>query len=330
MNKQMAIRLATLLGNASVRKSVRFNVERIASDRPLQGFHQWADGRPLVSADRVTRSDENALVILLIDWRQNGEYYCVVYPGDRSSPLVEIWRTERVDRTTNLWWDYKPMKRDGRNAERVERFRERMGSTRVNLPFPTDAEQAQAFLSGIFDLVQNRLYADGLLEQSERPVGASLTMGAKRAKGLRAEGEAAVEPFDPHDERDGRRRVMAGLVRRQGQSNFRRELLHAYDGQCAITGWAVPDVLEAAHVLPYRGEHTNYVSNGLLLRSDLHVLFDLHLIEIDPDTYSVLVDSSLADTPYGEMHGQKLRLPVDISLRPSPECLRLRSKRSRP
>ena len=147
---------------------------------------------------------------------------------------------------------------------------------------------------------------------------------------LRMEGEELVEPFDPTDDRDARRRVLSSLVRRQGQGPFRRELLRAYQNRCAITGWAVADVLEAAHILPYRGEHTNHVSNGLLLRSDLHALFDLHLIEINPETYTVVIHPTLADTPYGEMHGREIRLPEDATLRPSSEYLRLRSKPGSP
>ena len=103
--------------------------------------------------------------------------------------------------------------------------------------------------------------------------------------------------------------------------------MRAYGGKCGITGWAVVDVLEAAHILPYRGEHTNHVSNGLLLRADLHVLFDLHLIEIDPETYSIIVDATLAATPYGKMNGRKLRFPADAAQRPSPECLRLHAQK---
>jgi hypothetical protein len=154
-----------------------------------------------------------------------------------------------------------------------------------------------------------------------------LAPGVDRANALRAEGEAVVEPtFDPSDAHDARLRVLASLVRRQGQPAFRRELLRAYDGHCAITGCAVVDVLEAAHIVPYRGPQTNHVSNGLLLRSDLHALFDLHLLEIDPETYSVLIDPSLATTPYGEFHGLKIRLPADAASRPLPDCLRLHAQ----
>ncbi len=140
-----------------------------------------------------------------------------------------------------------------------------------------------------------------------------------------AEAEATVKPFDPSDERDGRERVLAALVRRRGQKGFREELLRAYRGRCAISGCSVEDVLEAAHIMPYRGEHTNHVCNGMLLRSDLHVLFDLDLFEIDPDSYVIIIGPKLARTPYAEFDGKKLRLPEEEAQWPDREALRLRS-----
>ena len=80
-----------------------------------------------------------------------------------------------------------------------------------------------------------------------------------------AELEATVEPFDPCDEGDGRERVLANLVRRRGQGEFRRDLLRAYGSRCAITGCAVEDVLEAAlglHSLRHRetGEYIAFLA----------------------------------------------------------------------
>src|ERR1700722_13744752 len=46
---------------------------------------------------------------------------------------------------------------------------------------------------------------------------------------------------------------------------------------------AIPWVLEAAHITPYMGASTNSLLNGLLLRADIHTLFNLGLISIDPD-----------------------------------------------
>src|SRR5205823_2979542 len=81
--------------------------------------------------------------------------------------------------------------------------------------------------------------------------------------------------FDPISIEDGRRRIQAS---RQGQFAFRAALIEAYGGRCAMTGCDILEVLEAAHIVPYRGPSTNAVSNGLLLRADIHTLFDLGLI----------------------------------------------------
>ena len=59
---------------------------------------------------------------------------------------------------------------------------------------------------------------------------------------------------------------------------FRDALIGAYAGRCAITGCSVLDILEAAHITPYLGPDTNHVTNGLLLRADLHTLFDTCLL----------------------------------------------------
>ncbi len=115
--------------------------------------------------------------------------------------------------------------------------------------------------------------------------------------------------FDPKGVPDARDRVYASIVRRRGQSKFRDALIAAYGGKCAITGSDVVDVLEAAHVHPYRGAETNVTANGLLLRADIHTLFDLYLISVDPETRKVCVAPRLAGTTYGELHGAALHNP---------------------
>jgi hypothetical protein len=60
--------------------------------------------------------------------------------------------------------------------------------------------------------------------------------------------------FDATGMEDARERVLSSIVRRRGQSRFRDRLLAAYHGRCAVTGCEVEAVLEAAHIIPYRGE----------------------------------------------------------------------------
>ena len=56
--------------------------------------------------------------------------------------------------------------------------------------------------------------------------------------------------------------VIASIVRRRGQPEFRRALIEAYSGRCAISGCDAVDALEACHIVPYGGSQTNRVSNG--------------------------------------------------------------------
>ena len=127
--------------------------------------------------------------------------------------------------------------------------------------------------------------------------------------------------FDPKDVEDARRRTFAAIVRRQGQRAFRQQLLRAYTGRCAVTGCQITDILEAAHIVPYQGPHTNHVSNGLLLRADLHTLFDLGLLTVDDETMSVVVAPILRSTEYGRWEGCSLRLPCTRAAHPSKEAL---------
>lgn len=120
---------------------------------------------------------------------------------------------------------------------------------------------------------------------------------------------------------DARTRAMAAVVRRQGQPEFRQLLLDAYEGRCAITGCDAVAALEAAHISPYRGPHTNTVTNGLLLRADLHALFDLGLVAIDTADMTLVLAPELAATTYAELAGQPLRLPADAQCHPRSEAL---------
>lgn len=148
---------------------------------------------------------------------------------------------------------------------------------------------------------------------SEREIQESLDGAASKL-------DAAAE-FEPANIIDARDWVMTSIVRRRGQPAFRQSLLAAYDGRCAISGCDVEAVLEAAHIVRYQGAETNHVCNGLLLRADLHTLFDLRLIAVDVTKMTVLVSPMLANTQYSEFQGQLLRLPTLNGSRPSCNAL---------
>ena len=72
-------------------------------------------------------------------------------------------------------------------------------------------------------------------------------------------------------------------------------------------------ILEAAHVIPH-AEETNYAAtNGLLLRSDIHTLYDLNLLRIDGDG-KIHVDDSLAGSEYDQYQGSVISGEVNAVL----------------
>jgi predicted restriction endonuclease len=96
--------------------------------------------------------------------------------------------------------------------------------------------------------------------------------------------------------------------------------MQAYEGKCAVTGCAIEPLLEAAHIHPYLGPHTNHVTNGLLLRADIHTLFDLGLLAVDAE-HRVVGAEILLGSEYAAMIGQRLWLPSREADRPSSKAL---------
>ncbi|WP_435137695.1 HNH endonuclease [Pseudopelagicola sp. nBUS_19] len=133
------------------------------------------------------------------------------------------------------------------------------------------------------------------------------------------------EAFDPTSIADGRTLVLRSIATRRGQANFRGKLLSAYQFKCAISRTGVTSVLEAAHIIPYRGPATNHVGNGILMRADLHTLYDLGMISIDPKSFRVAVAPALLDSPYKAYHNIKLLLPEKEKDWPSSEALASRN-----
>lgn len=154
--------------------------------------------------------------------------------------------------------------------------------------------------------------------------GETLTSVSGPTRGLLQQEAKAAEAsgsFSPTDEVDERRRVLAAIVRRRGQPAFRKALLGAYGGRCAMTGCDVVDALEAAHIQPYSGLKSNDVRNGLLLRADVHTLFDLYLIAINPGSLRIAVAPALQHSTYVELDGRQLSTPMPSELSACQESL---------
>jgi putative restriction endonuclease len=116
------------------------------------------------------------------------------------------------------------------------------------------------------------------------------------------------------------------ITPRLGQGAFRIAVIEAYDRQCAISDGKVLPALDAAHIRPYAhgGEHKK--SNGILLRKDIHCVFDAGYATIDPD-YRFVVSKKVKEVfnngeEYRRLHGKGLRLPNRSSDYPDPNYLR--------
>jgi putative restriction endonuclease len=113
---------------------------------------------------------------------------------------------------------------------------------------------------------------------------------------------------------------------RLGQGAFRVLVTNAYGRRCAITGEKTLPALEAGHIRPYEEEGPHRVQNGLLLRADLHKLFDRGLVTVTPDL-RVEVSKRIKEEwengrDYYLYHGTHLQsAPRTSSDRPSPEFL---------
>ena len=135
--------------------------------------------------------------------------------------------------------------------------------------------------------------------------------------------EVAAETGTLDDDYDARLRVYRQIVARRGQAGFRAALLEAYRGRCAVTGFDAAAALEGAHLRPYRGPESNVVTNGLLLRADIHTLLDLGLLAPDPQTRAIVVSKLLAGTQYEALSSSRLADPAEARYRPVQEALEM-------
>lgn len=137
-----------------------------------------------------------------------------------------------------------------------------------------------------------------------------------------ADGEAP--PVTPED---GPRFGTPQLVRpRLGQGTFRVAVTQAYKGACAITGEHSLPVLDVAHIRSYAEGGPHDVRNGLLLRTDVHRLFDRGYVTVTPDL-RIEVSGRLRDEyengrTYYAFQGKAIHLPARVDDRPDPELLR--------
>ena len=116
------------------------------------------------------------------------------------------------------------------------------------------------------------------------------------------------------------------LVRpRLGQGAFRIGVTDVYERRCAVTGERTLPILDAAHIRPYGAGGEHEITNGLLLRTDVHRLFDFGYVTISSDgRFEVgrrLKEDFENGRLYYDMHGRPIRPPRDENQRPARDAL---------
>ncbi|MFP4002943.1 MAG: HNH endonuclease, partial [Alphaproteobacteria bacterium] len=144
--------------------------------------------------------------------------------------------------------------------------------------------------------------------------------------------QLAEAPQAGFGEQPARRYGEPTLIRpRLGQGAFRVSVTDAYSRKCAVSGGKVLPALEAAHIRPYREGGQHEVSNGILMRRDIHSVFDAGYVTVDEDHRLVVSDRVRTEFNNGEeyqrMHGAKLILPSSTAHQPDVEALRWHNER---
>lgn len=176
------------------------------------------------------------------------------------------------------------------------------------------------------NLVQGKSYA------TAEPIGQHIWQQVSQVLSKYQSAGSLPEPIMPDLVLEPTANYRTALVHvRANQRAFREIVTQAYDRKCAISGEKTLPVLEAAHIQPYADAGPSIVSNGLLLRSDLHRLFDQHYLTIDADKLVVKVSARIREefsngVAYYQYDKQKLRQPHGKMDKPAQQFLRLHNE----
>jgi len=162
LNLKSAKRLAELISNYSDKSGGYSITSKNLTRNFLGNFHHWANDRPCEGAFLVRSDGQLAFWLVIVDWKQNENYYLAVFPESRSGPLAEIHKCIGEPESETFHWKYTPIKHDGRNPERKEYFSAVYDSTEVLISAPSDGSELQDFFAEVFSLAVCRQKADAL------------------------------------------------------------------------------------------------------------------------------------------------------------------------
>ncbi len=153
------------------------------------------------------------------------------------------------------------------------------------------------------------------------------TSGVAQRVNEQVQKRLSMQLQSPGDQSSNERYTEGITKLRLGQGAFRIVITELYQRRCAISGEKTLPVLEAAHIKPFAMNGENAASNGILLRSDIHTLFDAGYVTVT-DQHRIEISKRLHDDfgngkDYYHYHGQKLVVePSDQLLMPARDNLR--------
>jgi hypothetical protein len=151
-----------------------------------------------------------------------------------------------------------------------------------------------------------------LLDRARPPAvvleGVHAALGPSLARYAALAPAEAYEPKRPEDDDSAMPLEFAAksIRARRGLRPLREKLIRVYGDCCCVTGSCPRDLLEVAHIVPYPTGDVHAVGNAMLMRSDVHTLWDLNLIGIEPSTLRIHLAPSLGGTDYEALAGRTI------------------------
>lgn len=229
---------------------------------------------------------------------------------------------------------------EGNGCESFREFQNRLGRLRRGFGFKE--EEGQLSHIGCTLLVHPTFFPreDWVLQPSDWHVRTQVSKKYDLESGegarvwqeclSRASAQRVLTPVAAAGRSAGIGSVMFGdpylVAPRLGQGTFRVAVTEAYDRACAVTGEHSLPVLDAAHIRPVAENGPHDVGNGLLLRTDLHRLFDRGYLTVTADRRLTVSPRLREDYQNGKsyypLHGSTIRVPMNVDLGPQAEFLR--------
>ena len=155
MDKTRAKRISDLLKRLDQESSPYSRIESLHGEEDMRRFSFKPGKSDNFGAHLISGKGRN-LWFISVKWPKRDDYTVAVF-SDKKKSIMDI---------TGKIYTHKPSKRDGRNIERKERFASRLGSVRISIPFPSRDVGIHEYLDRIFDVVEVRLWAEQLENES--------------------------------------------------------------------------------------------------------------------------------------------------------------------